>query len=92
MTAEEAIEILKGNFGNCPSDCYSSCEKCLEEANELAIEALEKQIPKKPHRNYDKLSDVWCKCGAYIGRPREEIENGTEYCKVCGTKIDWSEE
>ena len=31
-------------------------------------EAVEKQKPKKPHRNYKKFSGLWCKCGWYLGQ------------------------
>ena len=31
-------------------------------------EAMEKQRPKKPHRNYKKFSGLWCKCGWYLGQ------------------------
>ena len=31
-------------------------------------EAVEKQRPKKPHRNYKKFSGLWCKCGWYLGQ------------------------
>ena len=31
-------------------------------------EAMEKQKPKKPHKNYEKFSGLWCKCGWYLGQ------------------------
>lgn len=56
---------------------------CLD----VIVEALEKQIPKKPHRNYESLSHVWCSCGAFIGK-KDDVNN---YCANCGQKIDWEE-
>lgn len=49
----------------------------------LAIEALKKQIPKKP-----KLSEYDYSC------PNCEFEYliNEKYCSNCGQKLDWSEE
>ena len=48
-------------------------------------EAVEKQKPKKPHRNYEKFSGLWCKCGWYLGQKRDL---GIKYCPNCGQAID----
>ena len=58
---EEAIECLKSNK---PTTGYMM----LQGAVDFAIQALEKQIPKKPHKNFEKFSGVWCSCGKYIGK------------------------
>ena len=66
----------------------------LQDKYNLAINALEKQIPQKPHEHYhwgeftkeEKLeNNQWfCgKCGWQIG----EEDN---YCSECGQRIDWS--
>lgn len=47
--------------------------------------AVEKQKPKKPHRNYKKFSGLWCKCGWYLGQKRDL---GIKYCPNCGQAID----
>ena len=58
----------------------------------VAIEALEKQLPKKPDIMDYILGDINFKCptckSEYI------CEKGYEhfYCPNCGQKIDWSEE
>lgn len=52
------------------------------------IKALEKQIPKKPHKNYEKVNLKWCECGNYLG----ELKNEQNYCKRCGQALDWGEE
>lgn len=67
------------------------------EAIELAIQALEKQIPKKPTiidykkyigtlKNAEFLRDAyWCpNC-------RQAIKCGT-FCNKCGQRLDWIEE
>ena len=90
MTYEEAISILTkdralclfnpltGDVGPLNEDCRMSAE-----AMNLAIEALEKQIPKKPYWEHG----VWhCKsCGLYIF-------NDEYFCPVCGQAIDWSDD
>ena len=48
-------------------------------------EAREKQIPKKPHKNYEKFSGLWCKCGWYLGK---KTCLDIKYCPNCGQAID----
>ena len=48
-------------------------------------EAVEKQKPKKPHRNYKKFSGLWCKCGWYLGQ-KQCLD--IKYCTNCGQAID----
>lgn len=47
--------------------------------------AVEKQKPKKPHRNYNKFSGLWCKCGWYLGQ-KQCLD--IKYCPNCGQAID----
>lgn len=76
----EAIEAIKANM---PTSGYQMLResldmaiKALEEIQqyreigtvEECREAVEKQKPKKPHRNYKKFSGLWCKCGWYLGQ------------------------
>lgn len=49
-------------------------------------EAVEKQKPKKPHRNYKKFSGLWCKCGWYLGQ-KQCLD--IKYCPNCGQAIQW---
>ena len=48
-------------------------------------EAVEKQKPKKPHRNYKKFSGLWCKCGWYLGQ-KQCLD--IKYCPNCGQAIN----
>ena len=59
-------------------------------ALDVAIQALEKQIPKKPHKNFEKFSGVWCSCGKYLGKGY--FVDKPSYCPDCGQKLDWSDE
>ena len=64
---------------------------------EMAINALEKQIPKKPDCIEDKM---WC-CPVcdnhllhkWVKYPTELMPKteGLPHCMSCGQKIDWSE-
>ena len=76
MTNEEAIENLKYLISD---DCTDTQHDFVKEIK-IAIEALEKQIPKKPYWE----NGVWhCKsCGLYIF-------SDEYFCPVCGQAIDW---
>ncbi len=60
-----------------------------DEALKMAIEALEKQIPKKPSgtltiSGISRYKSGVCKCGTAIAMVYK-------YCPNCGQAIDWSE-
>lgn len=57
----------------------------LGEKMDAVKEAVEKQKPKKPHRNYKKFSGLWCKCGWYLGQ-KQCLD--IKYCPNCGQAID----
>ena len=82
MTDNEAIEVIKSNR---PTSGYV----LLNEALGKAINALGKQIPKKPHKNFEKFSGVWCSCGKYLGKGY--FVDKPSYCTDCGQKLDWSD-
>lgn len=94
MTNQEAIETLKIAMAevewNYPLD-YAV-------AIETAIEALEKQIPKKPVEYEDKYYGCPI-CGNALMRKWEKYptvlmpkSNGLPYCLCCGQALDWNEE
>lgn len=55
----------------------------------LAISALEKQIPKKPKQYTDtfKMTYYFCPICEYV-----RITGNQKRCDACGQKIDWEEE
>lgn len=56
----------------------------------IAIEALEKQIPKKPLTGIDFARNeyrICCECSAIV----KDGEWRANYCPDCGQAIDWSE-
>lgn len=92
MTAQEAIEELKLNGG---LEISGNAEKVARffEGLDVAIEALEKQIPKKPHK-INIANTSWCKGGIRFECPACHKFLGYReltYCGLCGQKLDWSE-
>ena len=92
----DAIETIKSNYPT--SGYYMLCE-----ALDAAIEALEKQLPKKPicvpKRYTEELGfndEFLCPvCKSYVGYFTEGMSEPEqmEYCNDCGQHIakDWSE-
>ena len=86
MTKSESKIILERDL-----NCLKQNKALLDsiEAMEIAINALEKQIPKKPHKNFEKFSGVWCSCGKYLGKGY--FVEKPSFCPDCGQKLDWSD-
>jgi len=57
--------------------------KSAVEAITMAIEALEKQIPKKPEQTVERFKCP--NCGGWAGF------STYRHCMSCGQKIDWSD-
>lgn len=85
MTIKEAREILNPEH----REHYDSIE-IVEEACRMGMNALEKQIPKKPislpdgHPFYYEIHDCpFCEESVYVA------EGG--FCPSCGQALDWSD-
>ena len=85
MTYKEALETLRFEVyeeGHC---------SYIEDELDLAIEALEKQIPKKPLEDgyYDEPA-VCPNCGSNV---INEADNDYRFncCYHCGQALDWSD-
>ena len=99
MTESEAIKKLKDILSECTENEEAVCYVTGVDAPalEMAINALEKQIPKKPDCIEDKM---WC-CPVcdnhllpkWVKYPTELMPKteGLPHCMSCGQKIDWSE-
>ena len=87
MTSEEAIKVLKVILDpyDYPFGEKSKCYQYDLEAINKAIEALEKQIPKKP---YDTVYCPLCKIEVEL-QPIDTEQ--VTYCLHCGQAIDWSD-
>ena len=85
----KAIEIIKSNYPT--SGYYMLCE-----ALDTAIEALEKQLPKKGIK--EKITEgvnkglhkYYCPVCYRNGDLSNKCNVG-EYCSDCGQRLDWSE-
>lgn len=96
MNNQETIEILKNERPGCGEKIpYTEEEKC--EAYDVAISAIEKQIPKKPimKQCFDDLDDEYLCCSTCGGilTNRIPFDNKDFYfhCMNCGQKFDWSD-
>lgn len=87
MTSEEAIKVLRVILDpyDYPFGEKSKCYQYDLEAINKAIEALEKQIPKKP---YDIVHCPLCKIEVEL-QPIDTEQ--VTYCLHCGQAIDWSD-
>ena len=95
---------VKGTFENCNDELCLNCDLCYAQGTvgehirsiDIAIQALEKQIPKKPTYEGDGYApdgtfilDEWiCPC---CGRRYEVDYDDYDYCPNCGQKLDWSD-
>ena len=95
MTESEAIKILQRDLE------IQVKNKALTdgiEAVKFAIQALEKQIPKKPimKQYFENLEDEYlcCPTCGEILTDRIPSDNKTFYfhCMNCGQKFDWSDD
>ena len=93
MTYKMTYEDAKAIMGNLVYEYRLSGDRLL--AWDIAIEALEKQIPKTPNYegdgyiNGELIYDTWiCPC---CGRYYElDCNDDYAYCPQCGQRIDWS--
>jgi hypothetical protein len=101
MTERDAIEKLKNmRLFMQLEDEKNECKFTEDDykANEMAIQALEKQMPKKPifnHNLSDTLSVFHCECGNTIKVSHDigimNNNNAPNYCSKCGCRLDWSD-
>lgn len=79
----EAIAQVRFNMSTI--GLKESSIKRIVKARDLAIKALEKQIPKKPDFTEDKEFAL-CPCCNGNG-----LADKQKYCDNCGQKLDWSD-
>lgn len=93
MTAQEALATIKG-IPISVIDCLSAKEL---EAVKMAVDALERQVPKKPEKeeiHYNaqlfRYFCPYCREILALGRSVEVIPHKLK-CPDCGQYIDWSD-
>lgn len=90
MTPEEAISILKS---------WRITGDKSHEAVNMSIEALEKQVPKKPTETIDRAWGIPCRqavcpeCDCYLGQIHflGDGKRKIAYCERCGQAVDFSD-
>jgi hypothetical protein len=82
MTIKEAIKSLKNIIE------YWTYKPTEVEAAEMAIKALEKQMPKKPINQSTWKECPTCTQGIGIDNDTPNPK-AIEYCYHCGQKLDW---
>ena len=96
MTESEAIKICNTigfaiSFSNPKGTPLNTTKEEISKAMKMAIQALEKQIPKKVQlrhiRKFDGFDDGECPtCGNSVSRDCDGTDN---FCPDCGQKLDW---
>ena len=89
MTYEEALETKLRMCDICRNEAKptkAACENC---SDKVAIDAISKQIPKRPDRskNYG-----FCKCPEGHNIPKVCESGRMRYCPFCGQHILWEDE
>lgn len=95
MKESEAIREVRFNMSKIGLN--DKAAKRVVEARNMAIKALEKQIPKKPTPiDYEKYIDVIDNArflrGAYWCPNCKHVVKSGSFCSDCGQAIDWSDE
>lgn len=93
MTYEKAHKFLE--VKQCKMTKHRGLHNEIEiSINRKAIEAVEKQIPKKPLEN----EPTWAVCPNCKGSIHKDniwehiVEGDTTFCEHCGQALDWSDE
>ena len=88
MKIQGAIENLKYLISD---NCTDNQTDFIEEI-EIAIDALQKQIPKKPIRTFQS-GFFWCAdCERAIKMRINHSKINIRYCPFCGRALDWGDE
>ena len=90
MTYEEAIKNINALNAVCGKKDFYDAE--FENALALAIEALEKQIPKKPLHMHKNYYCPICKEDGWMLWDDAIPNDMDKYCGICGQAIDWSDD
>lgn len=81
MTNQEAIDTIRRVIARIEWDYPMDCVVALE----MAVEALEREIPVKVGIGGDQKSTWWEICPVC----KKAVDRGDEYCASCGRKVTW---
>ena len=96
MTFEEARKILERELLAVTLESNVSKETQKKRLNEkfaalnMAVGAIDKQIPRKPIGGFDFANNeykICCECSAIV----QDGEWRANYCPDCGQALDWSD-
>ena len=87
MTYEKAIKNINALNAVCGQKDFYDAE--FENALALAINALEKQIPKKPLHMHKNYYCPICKEDGWMLWDDAIPNDMDKYCGICGQAIDW---
>ncbi len=83
MTNQEALNYFKEKLKD--GKYSDTCPMC--NAMEVAIQALEKQTPKKPKEDFNSVLRYKCpNCNSFV------MSDFPLICIKCGQALDWSDE
>jgi hypothetical protein len=98
MEIEQAINICQKQAECLETDCMAECEGCpndtnpddLEDALQLSISALEKQVPKElyEHMRDDGITVYQYECSEC----KAHVIPNEKYCARCGQALKWEKE
>ena len=89
MTPQEAIDVIKIAISEVEWDYPMSYAAAFE----TAVEALEKQIEKKPNKSDSGFFYLCPNCERFVHRHENSHGNiDIPYCKMCGQALNWSGE
>ena len=84
-----AVAVLDSGFGTKPNECSIVYENRKLYA-ELAIKALEKQLPKKPIGRHTSYKCPICDRRVRSGKGSSSF-GVDHFCQRCGQALDWSD-
>lgn len=88
MNSEEAKDLLDNLIGMVEDNQHNDYDEALK----LGIEALEKQIPKKPIIKTNAYNRKFYECPNCRIDIEDVIFSPYKYCRKCGQHIDWGNE
>lgn len=87
MTEQEAMGYLQTLANRIPLKFYTDKgQQIYDDFSQVAIKALEKQIPKKMNPNFNC---IFCDCGNPIYYQTDRLLHHYNYCCECGQAIKW---